>query len=140
MKDRKMETKIKAIAQIEAAANQAIEAMAPMRGLIIFDEAIADLRTALREVLAHIAAQDKMILQQSELVEKCMKEINHNADLGQKAEAEIVRLRAAGGELSNCAFNLSQTAGKVLTERSVNTLKLAYKNWDAALTPTKEPS
>lgn len=51
-----------------------------------------------------------------------------------KQAEEIARLIHAGSQLSNCAFNLSQTAGQVLSERSANTLKFAYENWDAALT------
>ena len=55
-------------------------------------------------------------------------------------EAELVRLRDAGAQLANCAFNLSQMAGQVLSERSAKTLKLAQKQWDAALTKPTQPT
>lgn len=55
-------------------------------------------------------------------------------------DAEIARLKNAGAQLANCAFNLSQTAGQILSERSAKTLKLAQTQWDAALTqPTEQP-
>jgi hypothetical protein len=41
-------------------------------------------------------------------------------------------LRKAGRSASNCCFNLSQQAGRVLDESAAKSMKLACEEWDAA--------
>lgn len=41
-------------------------------------------------------------------------------------------LRKAGRSASNCCFNLSQQAGRVLDESVAKSMKLACEEWDAA--------
>jgi hypothetical protein len=54
---------------------------------------------------------------------------------GDRDERQVLyaaRLKSAGDALSNCAFNLAQKAGEVLTQREADTLDRCRKEWDAA--------
>jgi len=47
--------------------------------------------------------------------------------------AERDALLIAGGDLANCAYNLAQRSGEVLSARSAVALDNARRKWDAAL-------
>ena len=47
--------------------------------------------------------------------------------------AERDALMIAGGDLANCAYNLAQRSGEVLSARSAVALDNARRKWDAAL-------
>lgn len=52
---------------------------------------------------------------------------------------EVARLRHAGAQLSNCAFNLAQRNPGQFTTRDIDALDKARKNWDAAIRAAAPP-
>lgn len=50
------------------------------------------------------------------------------------------KLKQAGAELANIAFNLSQKGGRVLEQREADLLKAAQRKWDAALSQPTQPA
>ena len=51
----------------------------------------------------------------------------------QAVRVERDALLIAGGDLANCAYNLAQRSGEVLSARSAVALDNARRKWDAAL-------
>lgn len=45
-------------------------------------------------------------------------------------ENKIIKLKFAGSGLSNCCFNVSQSAGRILSEQDADSMKKAYERWD----------
>lgn len=74
-----------------------------------------------------------LAVKEAELQEAAMKHVTLFGEL-QSATEQVAVLRDAGAQLANCAFNLSQAAGKVLSERDAKSLKEAQVRWDDALT------
>lgn len=55
-----------------------------------------------------------------------------------RLEAEVERIKRAGGMLSNIAFNLSQQCGKQLTPEVCAAMDQFRKAWDAAIAGEKQ--
>ena len=53
------------------------------------------------------------------------------------AEADRERLRKAGARTANICFNLSQQENLPLTAATCESMRHAYKEWDAALAPKR---